>query len=405
MKALFLLLVLLIAACGGDANETMETYEYDNAPLAMHTSTEPTPTPMPAPTPIQYRQWSIEELGAIIVAGGNFWEDWWHLRGPFDREHIGQETGPRPWDYAQLLPASGFESLYDIRYYLLQYYTQELVDLELHYRWSLPFQEYNGNLLINVHRWGNPRPNWDTATHVLVRQYGNYAVVDTTVLVAAWHWEGIDPMEHAWEATIRFSFRDGRINSPDQDTLYNLTVGAMPRPAVDEIQQEWVGEPGELQWEYAPLIPEITIYARGAPGTDTKITFTDVYDISYLDGHCGLAITFFYVAPTGTISVNRDIYLAVGVRFNAETGWYETVYQAVAAGEIISVYEHSGLYFYCDPLQSLSWPYTMAKRYMFIIVHDPDRAPRRQINGWSWTRRLCGCVWPGHCRVSNHAAP
>jgi len=37
---------------------------------------------------VQYREWTIEELGEIIVAAGMFWEDWWNRNNYFHHQHM-----------------------------------------------------------------------------------------------------------------------------------------------------------------------------------------------------------------------------------------------------------------------------------------------------------------------------
>jgi len=130
---------------------------------------------------------SIEELGAIIVSSGIFWGEWWQLNGRFDFEHI--KFDPSWWEanhptrehvgHARVLPTSGFESLNDIRKYLLQYYTESRVK-EILIR-DL-FIEHNNMIYTDVDRAGFSQPNWETAIHTLIEQEGSRVVVRTTVL-------------------------------------------------------------------------------------------------------------------------------------------------------------------------------------------------------------------------------
>jgi len=151
----------------------------------------------------------IEELGTTIVAAGTFWENWWNLNGMFAHEHIEGEGIPAHLEgvYSQLLPTSGFESINDIRNYLLQYYTETWVDLELFGEFS-SFVEYDSILYIHTARAGFPRPDWETAIHILVEQDGMHAVVETTVLTGT-----SNPAVTPWETQYRFTFTNGRINS------------------------------------------------------------------------------------------------------------------------------------------------------------------------------------------------
>ena len=395
MKNLFLLglLTLLFAACSSSADVQENIGTYDNAPLATHISTEPasTPEPTPSPTPEPYRKWTIEELGEIIVATGTFWHEWWYFQERFDAEYI-------EWDsyrsFNLLSPVSGFEDIDDIRYYLLQYYTENLADRDLDNKWFVgaPFREYNDMLLINTDRWDNVRPNWETASHTLIEQDGSHAVVDTTVLVAAWYWPGVDPMEHAWEATVRFTFIEGRIDSPRSLDMFHITGRV---PVFPEQTQPF--ESREIG--VAPLISNITVLSPKAftddllpSAIDLIITFTDVYDVISYSGACGVAATRFYIDPTGTISFGRDIEIT---RFYIDG---RMVSLTAAADEIISMYGLSQLFFACTPYQLLTFPYTFARKFSVVVLDNPSEAPTLYESNWFSS---CGCY--GSCRLSNHA--
>jgi len=162
----------------------------------------------------------FEELVEVIVAAGTFWEDWWDLRGRFAPEHIEEETVPAHLVgfYSKLLPTSGFESLDDIRNYLLQYYTENWVNLELSR--ELPvFIEYDGILYIATARAGFPRPDWETATHILIEQNGSHAVVETVVLVGTWHAEPYGDVDLT-EMQYHFIFINDQIDSGVGAVLY-----------------------------------------------------------------------------------------------------------------------------------------------------------------------------------------
>jgi len=193
---------------------------------------------------------TIEELGETIVAAGTFWEDWWNFRGPFDWQHFAPiETFDEPlpehyvtgsdehnawlerqrvWHeeylarfpehlrergffWVQLLPSSGFESLSNIRDYLLQYYTERWVDAELFGEFT-KFVEYDGVLYVCGARAGLSRANWETAEHELIEQDGSRAVVETTVMHGAWHREPYEEDIGAVPVQYRFTFVDGRID-------------------------------------------------------------------------------------------------------------------------------------------------------------------------------------------------
>jgi len=130
VTTMMLLILIALAACNG-SNDTPElpSAQNENIPATSNTTLATDPAPQ---SPIdQPRGQTIEELGAIIVAAGEFWNDWWNLRGAFAWEHIDE----LPWDWGEepyplsrgmhglLLPSSGFETTKDIALYLQQFYT------------------------------------------------------------------------------------------------------------------------------------------------------------------------------------------------------------------------------------------------------------------------------------------
>ena len=185
--------------------------------------------------PESSRDWTIEELGATIIAASEFWDDWWSLRGVFAWEHIDdtwwyywveQPEHPRSRGFSILLPSSGFESLNDIGVYLQQFYTQSWIDRELfgegrfyveidgvfHHVFGSPwaFEEYDGVLYIATARYGSMRPDWTTATHNIIQHDGNRMVAVETIVTAYDHRGSGDEMP---TATFHFTFIDGRIES------------------------------------------------------------------------------------------------------------------------------------------------------------------------------------------------
>jgi len=165
------LLVAGLVACGTEPDEPIEIYVRQ------------------IETENHVNEWTIEELGQVIVSAGNLWEDWWNLDGRFahiDFVDLPEGLEHRGMGMSVLLPASGFESLGDIRDYLLQFYTPAWVDAELFGDFSV-FVEYDGVLYVDGTRAGFARPRWDDATHVLIEQDGSRAVVETTFLHGAWH--------------------------------------------------------------------------------------------------------------------------------------------------------------------------------------------------------------------------
>ena len=132
-------------------------------------------------------EWTIKELGEIIVAAGLFWEEWWNLTGRFSSYISLGSWEDSPFDiYVELLPTSGFESLNDIRDYLLQYYTEAWVDSMLSSEFS-PFVEYNDTLFVHDTRAGLSRANWRTSINTLLERDGNRILVQTSALDSAWH--------------------------------------------------------------------------------------------------------------------------------------------------------------------------------------------------------------------------
>ena len=173
-------------------------------------------------------EWTIEELGKIIVAAGLFWEEWWEMSGRFGSE--GNEWGE--WNdvpehfpnsvYFPLLSSYWFERLYDIRSYLLRYYTESWIDMALSKEFAA-FIEYNEILFIHGARAGFARPNWETATHALIEQYGSHSIVETTVKWGSWH--RVQPgqsIEYAYpfERMYHFILVDDRINDIDGDIFF-----------------------------------------------------------------------------------------------------------------------------------------------------------------------------------------
>jgi hypothetical protein len=206
------LLALSIVACGSQ-HPTIEAHEseYEQTPHIF----------------------SITELGETITAAGAFWEDWWNHRGVFSFENVGipawddWEASPeqrsvmpdylaeRGQSLGLLLPTSGFESISDIRNYLSQYYTPTWIEASfdegIPYT-GIPFAEYEGTLYVDITRAGFPRPNWETATHALIEQDDNHAIVETTVLWGSWHREPYDDA-YPWEVLYRFTFINGKIET------------------------------------------------------------------------------------------------------------------------------------------------------------------------------------------------
>jgi len=69
-------------------------------------------------------------------------------------------------------------------------------------------------LYINITRPVIARPDWSTATHVLVEQEGEHAVVETTVDMLYGMEQESQPSATR-QVQIRFTFIDGRIDYSD----------------------------------------------------------------------------------------------------------------------------------------------------------------------------------------------
>ena len=234
-RVLTIMLILALAtiafiACGGVIEGSNEQY-LPNASIPASNENPENPTTQPASS--QTSDLTIEDFRATIIAAGTFWADWWQMRGAFaweNIEHIAwdywveQPEHPRSKGFDRLLPASGFEHISDVRDYLLQFYTETWVDEQIFGEGTAlaetggllfgapiaySFAEYDGHLYVQTTRIGMTLPMWETATHTLVEQDGNRAVVET-IVTAYDHWGSGDDMP---SAKIRFTFIGGRIDS------------------------------------------------------------------------------------------------------------------------------------------------------------------------------------------------
>ena len=179
MTAIAALALLALSACGRNGEE--------------YTEATPEPTPqVNGPNGGQTGELTLERLSTTIVRAGLFWEDFWELQGIFAMEHFDDS----PWDYwieqpqhprsrgmSRALPSFAFESLADLRAYLSQFYTEMWLDTEMISPDMGNFAEYDGAFYVQTSRAGTVRPNWGTAVHDLVEQFGNHAVVNTTVFM------------------------------------------------------------------------------------------------------------------------------------------------------------------------------------------------------------------------------
>jgi len=170
----------------------------------------------------QVHQWTIEELGEIIDNSEMFWQEWRHAEGRFSWEHRGNFDIDMPDHLAdryfsrQLFPTSGFASIDDVRNYLLQYYTDRWIDLELLGENTM-LAEYDGVLYMRDYRGEDGPcpygcPNWESARHILLEQEGNQSIVETTVPKGAWLSTTYPFDVMSEDVLYHFVFIDGRID-------------------------------------------------------------------------------------------------------------------------------------------------------------------------------------------------
>ncbi|MCL1934836.1 MAG: hypothetical protein FWF57_00420 [Defluviitaleaceae bacterium] len=177
----------------------------------------------------------IIELGKIIVTAMSFWEDWWDMRGRFGYEHLGYWNDIPKHNlalgiYQKLLPTSGFESLQDIKNYLLKFYTETFLESIFSSDFS-PFVEYENILYMHGVRAGFSRTNWETAIHSLVEKKDNYVIIETSALHGVWHmfpnliYEG-DREEFFREAQKYMDSIDSSITAEERfpEVFYRITL-------------------------------------------------------------------------------------------------------------------------------------------------------------------------------------
>ena len=154
--------------------------------------------------------------------------------------------------------------------------------------------------------------------------------------------------------------------------------------------------PPQPLYDVTPLIPSITMRPPVFYGeTDLVITFTDVYDLINAVGITGMTSYEFYIAPTGTISFDRDVEF---IEFADDVA---SVKLTAEAGEVINMREHSWLTIYYGTYTFDEFPYNQRRYFTFFTAHDPGGVPLLYDHDWpAW----CG-VCTGICRISNHAVP
>ena len=155
------------------------------------------------------------------------------------------------------------------------------------------------------------------------------------------------------------------------------------------LREREVHQPPQPLYDVTPIISRITMRPPAFHGeTNLLITFTDVYDVIQDIGITGMTSYSFFVAPTGSISFDRDV----------EIGIFDAPRLFVAAGEVINMAEHSSLTLYYGDYVFDSFPYRQRRYFTFITVDDPSTVPLLFDLDWE---SFCGCIGPS--RVSNHA--
>lgn len=233
------LLIVGFAACNRQTDAVDSPTEADTGNQSA-TATDSISTPPSEPS----HEWTIKELGSVIETAGDFWNKWWASHHTFEWEHIDDSRRNwQPWDeaitpahhplsrgFAIVLPSSGFASLDDVGAYLSQFYTQAWIDTWTDFGlFTDPivsmqitdgtivqlfgiggFEEYDGELFVFIQTEWSARPDWHTASHTLIEQDGNRAVVETVVSTYV---HGYSPNYEMPTITYLFTFIDGRIDS------------------------------------------------------------------------------------------------------------------------------------------------------------------------------------------------
>ena len=348
--ALLIFTMMILAACGRASTTP-------NTPAPQQEAPQETPTPTPEPPP----QPTIQELGETIVAAGMFWNDRWYVRGRFDPQHIGGGELPqhisaaRGYGFARLLPTSGFESLNDVRNYLLQYYTESWVDSELFHEFTA-FIEYDGDLFVDFTRAGFVRPNWETAAHTLIEQNGRQQIVETTVLVGGWHRADFDPMDYAWEAAIRFTLIDGRIDSPSNYELWGLQAAFAPAYEPDPAP-----EPQPIPDTVGIPVPFTGTAAIDFASEEDMARHPDAPRYSRIEDSIWMKFSFD-VPVRDVVFVGISSYFAENVEswlFEPGELWFEAGDLAAGQPVFVQTYGHFGTL----PAQAIGFTYGDGVRY------------------------------------------
>ncbi|MCL2356637.1 MAG: hypothetical protein FWC70_05685 [Defluviitaleaceae bacterium] len=364
-------LAMFFVGCASEGNE--ETHDIRDTQMPQTELTQAQIPPEPQHTNI-----TIEELGATIAAAGTFWEDWWRMTGPFAPENFEQFDWDNPWDdnfvtgspehtawlerqealhseftamfpehinergaFGILLPSSGFTNIDDILNYLSRYYTdawivRHLINRDEHIpHVGFPFEYYDGRLFVDLNRAGFSRPNWSTASHTLIEQAGNRAVVDTRILWGSWHRVccGLLAPGHGIgsDTLYRFTLIDGKIDSIENPYGYETSIGRTLPWAIEELESAIVGATNfwEGWWNRAGTFGgsfDSAHWGGWGPGSDVFIE--GVTDIGYIE-----------LLPSSGFANLDDIRNHLAIYFTDDRIEYEL------SREIPAFIEHDGLLF------------------------------------------------------------
>ncbi|MCL1934853.1 MAG: hypothetical protein FWF57_00510 [Defluviitaleaceae bacterium] len=172
--------------------DNLHTVEIDKAVSSVNARVE-TDTPFPEII-TDDKGIDIVTLEETIVKSMSFWHEVLYLRGRFSQEHLGHYS--EVWDFPQhkpilrayqrVLPTSGFESLQDIKDYLLQFYTESFLESVFSSDNFPSFIEYDNTLYIHTARIGFASSKLETAVYTLIEHSNEYSIVETSVLRTVW---------------------------------------------------------------------------------------------------------------------------------------------------------------------------------------------------------------------------
>jgi len=338
--------------------------------------------------------WTIKELGANIEAAGDFWNAWWASHSTFERGHIDDSRRNwNPWDetitpahhplsrgFAIVLPSSGFASLGDIGVYLSQFYTQTWVDrglftepevfMDVHgteytifgYAGFAGFEEYEGELFIFAQPEMSARPNWQTATHILLEQDGNRAVVQTIVTTSIYGFDGGGTMP---TITYRFTLIDGKIDSGYGRWQHAETPLGPQNPHVSQGFYTPIGD-NMLLFAYRPHDIALTNFDTLVYIPHPVLAGVDVIDEDVLIGatHTIYNVSLIVIENIWDAAANQD-------RFTVAESYLIT--ETLQAGEAIIVNGYVGVG--SMPWSGITFTTAPGERHFFAISHDSSDSP------------------------------